>query len=270
MSTTTTTPAHTVTLVNMTDGTVSGHKALCADLKRTRDHASEPWTLEVANKIEAWKEYNADFLAECDEHEDFCNEDRGICSHAWDIRWAACADGVPEGDEDQPTLATVPAATEPVAPKRALGGPKVTIGGKEFRACGCNCGAPVSGKATYRPGHDARHAGQVARDAVASFRAGDGAVDSDEFYMELTGRPALIAKARKMALGLVAKEDGKKAARTGRKTEAQAKTGTVKVGRWEYPVRMTLAGKAQRNTKRDGSGDWEAVAPEQAAKIVWA
>lgn len=42
-------------------------------------------------------------------------------------------------------------------------------------------------------------------------------------------------------------------------------TGTVKVGRWEYPAEMTETG-LRRNAKRDGSGEWiEGVAD---AKVV--
>ena len=32
--------------------------------------------------------------------------------------------------------------------------------------------------------------------------------------------------------------------------------GTVKVGRWEYPARKLDSGIIERNTKRDGSGEW--------------
>lgn len=142
-----------------------------------------------------------------------------------------------------------------------------TVNGVQFKGCKCECGQPVSSKANYRPGHDARHVGVVARNAVDAFRHGQGAVDSDEFYMLLEGSPALVAKAKKMALGLVAKSEGKKAAQTGHRTEAQGKTGTTKIGRWTYPVRMTLAGKAQFNTKRDGSGTWEPV--DKHDSIIW-
>lgn len=237
------TSTHPVALVNMKDGSIHGHKAGCADLKQTRDHEDTPWTMEVESKHIAWLTYNSDFLAECDEHEDFCNEDRGICSHAWDIHWAPCADHVPSGEEGAPEVTK----------------PEVEVRGTKFRGCACNCGQPVTSRSTYRPGHDARHAGQVARDAVQAFRDGQGAVDSIEFYTELQSRPALVAKARRMALGIVAKAEGKKAAKTGRSTPAQEMTGEVKVGRWTYPARMTIAGKAQRNTKRDGSGEWVAA-----------
>jgi hypothetical protein len=63
-STTPARPSFEVTLVNITDGSVQGHKAGCADLTRgnLRKHAEEPWTLEVTDKAQAWFEYNADFL----------------------------------------------------------------------------------------------------------------------------------------------------------------------------------------------------------------
>ena len=245
---------HTIALVNMKDGSVQGHEAGCADLKHKSKQADEPYTLDVTTKHDAWMDYNDDFLAECDEHEDFCNEDRGICSNAWDIHWSPCADHVPSGEE---TSTPEPAAPKPVAPQ-------VTINGSAFKGCACHCGQPVPSRSTYRPGHDARHAGQVARDAVESFRHGQGAVDSPEFYMELANRPALAAKARKMALGIVAKGEGKK---TGRSIPAQEMTGEARIGRWTYPARMTIAGKAQRNSKRDGSGSWVALPPH--AKVIW-
>lgn len=142
--------------------------------------------------------------------------------------------------------------------------PTTTINGSAFKGCACHCGLPVTSRSDYRPGHDARHAGQVARDAVESFRHGQGAVDSPEFYTELANRPALAAKARKMALGIVAKDEGKK---TGRSIPAQDMTGEVKIGRWTYPARMTIAGKVQRNTKRDGSGPWVSLGPN--GKVIW-
>lgn len=40
-----------------------------------------------------------------------------------------------------------------------------------------------------------------------------------------------------------------------------ATTGTVKVGRWEYPAEVAPGGTVRRNTKRDGSGDWKIADP---------
>ena len=61
-----------ITLANMTDGTVQGHKAGCRDLTTSRTRkgrsvrvvAESLWTLEVETKREAFLGYNADFLAE--------------------------------------------------------------------------------------------------------------------------------------------------------------------------------------------------------------
>ena len=139
--------------------------------------------------------------------------------------------------------------------------PQVTINGSAFKGCACHCGQPVPSRSTYRPGHDARHAGDVARAAVEAHRAGLGAVDTEQFYAELANRPALKDKAVRIALGIVAKDEATKT------TPAQEMTGEAKVGRWTYPARMTIAGKAQRNTRRDGSGEWIALGPKD--KVVW-
>lgn len=84
-----------ITLIGKSDGSVVGHKAGCADIKRkVHPFDSEPWTFKVANKMEAWANYSADFIAECDEH-DNCDEATGQCVNAYDIEWLPCADAVP-------------------------------------------------------------------------------------------------------------------------------------------------------------------------------
>lgn len=94
-TTTTTTATHAIALVNMWDGSVQGHKAGCADLKRKAHlHGDEPWTFEVASKNEAWLNYNSDFLPECYDHSE-CDEANSRCANAYDIHWLPCADHVP-------------------------------------------------------------------------------------------------------------------------------------------------------------------------------
>ena len=44
--------------------------------------------------------------------------------------------------------------------------------------------------------------------------------------------------------------------------------GSVKVGRWSYPATQTGTGLTKRNTKRDGTGEWEQVDPKVAATFV--
>lgn len=119
------------------------------------------------------------------------------------------------------------------------------------RACNCGCGTPTrKAGSLYAPGHDARHAGLVARDVIA------------------TGNNALLSQAlptlalQKKAAAMVAR----KAAKPATAVKAERKAGPVvslaaepvKVGRWTYPARH-FGGDLQRNTKRDGSGEWVAV-----------
>jgi membrane protein involved in colicin uptake len=205
------------------------------------------------------------------------------------------------------------------------------VHGVEFKGCGCGCGTPISSSATYRPGHDARHAAKVGKAAAES----GVDIQHPELYDTLP-TAALRNKAQKIAVNLLskaatkadkrearakakaerdllkesrdavaavarankqaaakAKADAKRAEREAKaKAKVQADkaraagdaarvraaqeradakvedTGTVKVGRWDYPVRMTSAGKVQRNSKRDGSGSWETIDDSNA--IVWA
>lgn len=208
------------------------------------------------------------------------------------------------------------------------------------RACTCGCGlATSSSKTMYKPGHDARHAGQVARRIVEKHLHGDAA------QAELKALPTanlqhkagqmvtrLLAKAEALAVKELAKSTAKTAkdAKAGKKASAkkdqtegsqraealidglqeavegelakivakeeaehaaqlatevelrradieamdefekaeamdeaeQAEytvTEGVKVGRWVYPGRKLANGELQRNTKRDGSGEWVAL-----------
>lgn len=123
---------------------------------------------------------------------------------------------------------------------------KSTTTSTRLAHCNCGCGNLVrKPKSLYAPGHDARHAGLVAREVIA------------------TGNNALLAQALPtMALQLKA---AAMVARTATKAEAKATKATVtksvepvKVGRWTYPA-MRKGGVILRNTKRDGSGEWVAV-----------
>lgn len=145
---------------------------------------------------------------------------------------------------------------------------------KEIRVCGCGCGEAVAGKANYRPGHDARHAGYVGREAVDAFDRGQGHWDSKEFYGELPS-PALRDKALNVARKIIEKrakaeaqgkdkgDDNLKSLKGSRRSDVEKQVGTglgtVKVGRWTYPARQLENGTVERNTARDGSGEWVKV-----------
>lgn len=143
---------------------------------------------------------------------------------------------------------------------------------KEIRTCGCGCGEPVAGKANYRPGHDARHAGYVGREAVQSFDRGQGHWDSKEFYGELpspalrdkalnVARKEIERRAKKEAQGKVKGDKALSSIKGSRRrdVEKQVGLGTVKVGRWTYPARELENGTVERNVARDGSGEWVKV-----------
>jgi hypothetical protein len=151
-------------------------------------------------------------------------------------------------------------------------------------ACQCGCGeATSSSRTAYKPGHDARHAGQVARD-LADFWKQNGEGVSHNMLDEL-GSDKLRAKAVAMAERLLVKttktpQDRKPSKAASKKADAKAvativaqeeaehaaastppepmweETYPVKVGRWTYPTRQSTTGTQERNTKRDGSGEW--------------
>lgn len=120
--------------------------------------------------------------------------------------------------------------------------PTITVKGVEFPACLCDCGEVVGSKANYRPGHDARHAGRIARQA-----AGD--LENAAQYLGELPSPALrhkaLRQAERLALG-------------GPKPKVRTAPSRIKVGRWDYPTRWAEAtgDRMERNTKRDGSGAW--------------
>ena len=137
------------------------------------------------------------------------------------------------------------------------------------RPCTCRCGSYTNiPESAYLPGHDARHAGNVARGLVQT-------VTAEQYDALINQLPsvALRAKARDIAASLSLKAQAKadrKAARAARKMtlvqEIEASiNGTVKVGRWEYPAQQAPDGSVTRNEKRDMSGGW---VPAEAADFI--
>lgn len=124
----------------------------------------------------------------------------------------------------------------------------ITAKGVDLPGCLCGCNQTVNGQSFYRPGHDAKHKGVVARRVVAS-----GNYD----LLNTLPSEALRAQAREM----VRKINLKKAPK-----EIEVKDLEIKIGRWTYPVKFE-GGNLVRNTKRDGSGDWEALSDDQAEKV---
>lgn len=141
---------------------------------------------------------------------------------------------------------------KPAKATKATKSAKPPANGKDFHPCLCGCGENVPPKSNYRPGHDARHAGVIAR-AVAE--TGDTGLYGD------LGSDLLREKSTAMAARIVAKA-GKKAIKSGKAptlkpadvrtvdpgndgTE-ETEDGTVKVGKNEYAaVRYLMTGKVE-------------------------
>lgn len=130
--------------------------------------------------------------------------------------------------------------TNQAAPKQAK--PKAPATPAAGRECGCGCGEQTSkAKVLYRPGHDARHAGAVARQ-LAPMMSDNSQASKDRSFELLLTLPsvALREKASKMAGRIAAKA----AASDG------IETGTVKVGRWAYAA--TRNGERVTYSKKSG------------------
>lgn len=69
--------------------------------------------------------------------------------------------------------------------------------------CTCGCGEQIGPKATYRPGHDARHAGAVARAIAADPK-------QEKTLLLALPSPALRAKAQRAAARATAKAEAQK------------------------------------------------------------
>lgn len=124
----------------------------------------------------------------------------------------------------------------------------------ELPKCNCRCGdycnRPYS---TYKPGHDARHAGNVGREIAARWEVAENA-DISDLIAQLTG--GLIAKAHRVAAREALRLARKNAGRARKTTKVAPVLGTCRKGRWTYPARVMDGGAIQMNTKRDGSGTW--------------
>lgn len=158
--------------------------------------------------------------------------------------------------------------------------------------CFCGCDEAVAGKAIYRPGHDARHVSQLVKGywdptnprTVQEFMANVGVL--------LPSQP-LQFKAQQMYIRMELKAAKPKRQTTNQRAEAKAlpthdpeghlyeefvqaveaeearveairfqEVPDVKVGRWFYPAREVYTDNGihtERNSKRDGSGEWVTV-----------
>lgn len=131
----------------------------------------------------------------------------------------------------------------------------------KFPTCKCGCGKGVRfTNATYLPGHDAKHKGNIAREILA------------------TGDKNLINNLPSLALQNQAKELVVRWAAKGKAPGAKGKTPKVetvedntkyevKIGRWTYPVKKH-GSSFLRNDRRDGTGEWGTMDADQIKKVT--
>lgn len=112
----------------------------------------------------------------------------------------------------------------PTPKKATVSKSKTAVVNPNLAPCPCGCGLTAnSRKTTYRPGHDARHAGQIARAILAGGSAN---------LLEALPTPALKAKAEaQVERGNMRKAAPKKSTGAGRKGLIGAPVW-IKVGRW--------------------------------------
>ncbi len=118
--------------------------------------------------------------------------------------------------------------------------------------CFCGCGEVTNRNRNYRPGHDARHAGSIARKIQAG--------GSRELLAELP-TDALRVKASAMAARLAQGKPSK--ARKAAPAVETAVAGTLKVGRWTYPA-VSYEGRVTYDTKTER----KVANPKQALRFV--
>jgi hypothetical protein len=131
--------------------------------------------------------------------------------------------------------------------------------------CYCGCGEQVGGKSFYRPGHDARHAGQIGR-LVAS--------TGDKKHYDALPSEALTNKAKGIAAKVLEKQDAKRkneAARKQSKIDKASATptkaddavlGKVRVGKGTFEARAFEGGRVEYKST---DGTWK-DASKTAAK----
>lgn len=135
----------------------------------------------------------------------------------------------------------------------------------------CKCGCEQATENNYCPGHDARHVSNllgILRNGHDDMQNPANTTNWDDAVQELAKTlptQALTLKFHRAAdrladkLVRAAQRQNERDERHARKHAAREAATTpleVKVGRWTYPARLTERGLLERNTKRDGSGEW--------------
>lgn len=171
-------------------------------------------------------------------------------------------DSSPDTDDygvDEALYATDPTADNPGFHLDSTVILEVGFGHGDFRLCGCGCkGKVASSKRTFMQGHDQALIGKLTR---AALRGDDVAVADGGMLIsgEALSMAAHLGLSQHGIAKLTRAIDAGKAKRSATKpASAWIDAVAVKVGRWTYPAR-TDGTITQRNSKRDGTGEWLTV-----------
>lgn len=129
---------------------------------------------------------------------------------------------------------------------------------ESFHSCYCGCGENVPSKSFYRPGHDARHAGQIGREIAANYST--PGFDRRDLLSNLPSEK-LVAKAESIAEKQIEKIEAKKAKQAA-KDAPEFVEGTLQVGKNERIGRRFKDGTVEY---MDEAGEWK-PASKTAAK----
>lgn len=142
----------------------------------------------------------------------------------------------------------VPAAAKKTTAKKAT--PKE----KTYHPCYCGCKENVPSTSFYRPGHDARHAGQIGREIAANIAT--KGFDRRELLNNLPS-DKLQAKAELIAEKAIERE--------AKKSLPKTVDGTTKVGKNEVVARRAKDGSVEY---LDAKGNWKSASKAATAAFV--
>ena len=124
-----------------------------------------------------------------------------------------------------------------------------------YHPCYCGCGENVPAKSYYRPGHDARHAGEIGRKVAETH---------DESLFNDLPSERLVIKAKNIAIKALertkAKED-----REAAKNAPEVVEGTLQVGKKERIGRRFKDGKIEY---MDDAGEWKPASKTAASTFT--
>lgn len=135
--------------------------------------------------------------------------------------------------------------------------------------CACDCNKLVNGpRAIFRPGHDQKLVSRLAFEMKVAFGSGDDAAVyrleqiAKSYSAGLQGKLHTAftnAKRNTLAAAKIRQKAMFRVAALDDLTTALSPDQVARIGRWTYPIRDNAEGLRERNTKRDGSGEWVAL-----------